>query len=239
MYYDVETGFYYLNSRYYDPEIGRFLNSDTPEYLGNGSELNNYNLFSYCENNPISRTDVTGTASKLSIASLIIGGTLCFAAALTLLSGIGTATLTGAIAVGAAKGALLGAITGAIGGAAIGRIATQSWEGAFEYAAIFFGIGAIVGSILGGLRGAKTYEPPKSFIPRTPRKQSNIDPRSLKSQRDHLEPKKIIDNFVETLSKRGKISEPVKVSAQGKINDGHHRVLIAKIFQQTIDVEIV
>ncbi len=70
-YYDVETGFYYLNSRYYDPEIGRFLNEDTPEHLGNGSELNNYNLFSYCENNPISRTDMTGTASKLSIASLI------------------------------------------------------------------------------------------------------------------------------------------------------------------------
>ena len=49
-YYDNETGFYYLNSRYYDPASGRFLNADGQ--LNDG--LLGYNLFAYCENNPVS-----------------------------------------------------------------------------------------------------------------------------------------------------------------------------------------
>ena len=61
-YYDVETKFYYLNSRYYDPEIGRFLNADSSDYLGEGNALNNYNLFAYCENNPVMYSDPTGHA---------------------------------------------------------------------------------------------------------------------------------------------------------------------------------
>ena len=40
-YYDVETGLYYLQSRYYDPDVGRFINSDALEYLGDGAELSN------------------------------------------------------------------------------------------------------------------------------------------------------------------------------------------------------
>ncbi len=60
-YYDTETGLYYLQTRYYDPEIGRFLNSDDLEYLGSGAELSNYNLFAYCNNNPVAGYDPTGT----------------------------------------------------------------------------------------------------------------------------------------------------------------------------------
>ena len=58
-YYDTETGFYYLQSRYYDPAIGRFINADafaTTDVLG----LLSTNMFAYCENNPISRFDPTG-----------------------------------------------------------------------------------------------------------------------------------------------------------------------------------
>ena len=50
--YDNETGFYYLQSRYYDPEIGRFLNAD--------NNFSNYNLFMYCGNNPVNRIDPNG-----------------------------------------------------------------------------------------------------------------------------------------------------------------------------------
>ena len=46
--YDQETGFYYLNSRYYDPAIGRFINSDDPDYLGGNYSLISYNAFTYC-----------------------------------------------------------------------------------------------------------------------------------------------------------------------------------------------
>ena len=58
-YYDTETGFYYLQTRYYDPAIGRFINADT--YATTDAEgLLSTNLFAYCENNPISRFDPTG-----------------------------------------------------------------------------------------------------------------------------------------------------------------------------------
>ena len=62
-YYDIETGFYYLNSRYYDPETGRFINADEI-VAGVGRELNGYNLFSYCMNNPVNMTDDSGNWPK-------------------------------------------------------------------------------------------------------------------------------------------------------------------------------
>ena len=60
-YFDSETGFYYLQSRYYDPEVGRFLNADNIGYLGEGSNLTSYNLFAYCGNNPVTGYDPAGT----------------------------------------------------------------------------------------------------------------------------------------------------------------------------------
>jgi RHS repeat-associated protein len=57
-YYDSETGLYYLQSRYYDPEICRFISSDTVFDLGCG--LSSYNIFQYCGNNPINKVDPTG-----------------------------------------------------------------------------------------------------------------------------------------------------------------------------------
>ena len=60
-YYDSETGFYYLQSRYYDPELGRFINADSIGYLGVGSNLTGYNLFAYCGNNPVTGYDPAGT----------------------------------------------------------------------------------------------------------------------------------------------------------------------------------
>ena len=59
-YYDSETGFYYLNSRYYDPAMRRFINADDTEYLGADGDFASFNLFVYCGNNPISRTDSNG-----------------------------------------------------------------------------------------------------------------------------------------------------------------------------------
>ena len=57
---DLELGLYYLQSRYYDPEIGRFINADDVDYLGAGSNLTRYNLFAYCGNNPVMGYDPTG-----------------------------------------------------------------------------------------------------------------------------------------------------------------------------------
>ena len=57
-YYDSETGLYYLQSRYYNPEIGRFLNADG--YVTTGQGLLSYNMFAYCLNNPVMYKDETG-----------------------------------------------------------------------------------------------------------------------------------------------------------------------------------
>ena len=56
--YDTETGYYYLRSRYYDPQIGRFINADTLVSTGQG--LLGGNMLSYCRNNPVKRKDATG-----------------------------------------------------------------------------------------------------------------------------------------------------------------------------------
>ena len=59
-YYDTETGFYYLQSRYYDPEMGRFINADTTDILKPKDDLYDKNLFAYCDNNPVVRLDRNG-----------------------------------------------------------------------------------------------------------------------------------------------------------------------------------
>ena len=60
--YDTETGLYYLNSRYYNPTWGRFINADTTDVLGASLDKANWNknLFAYCDNNPIIRVDHGG-----------------------------------------------------------------------------------------------------------------------------------------------------------------------------------
>ena len=63
--FDKETGYYYLQSRYYDPVICRFINADLPEYAKEQKEIliigcNNY---VYCYNSPINYEDKKGNAS--------------------------------------------------------------------------------------------------------------------------------------------------------------------------------
>jgi len=62
-YYDSETGFYYVSSRYYDPEVGRWINADNV-IAGVGGDLKGYNLFAYCFNNPVNMDDQAGNWPK-------------------------------------------------------------------------------------------------------------------------------------------------------------------------------
>ena len=81
--YDEETGYYYLQSRYYDPEIGRFINAD--DYVSTGQGLLSKNAFTYCYNNPVIYSDDTGTIPWLIVGfvvacAVIIGADHWFAA---------------------------------------------------------------------------------------------------------------------------------------------------------------
>ena len=62
--------FYYLGSRYYDAEAGRFISPDSVEYLGANGDLISYNLYAYCSNNPVMYTDPSGHAI---ITAIILG----------------------------------------------------------------------------------------------------------------------------------------------------------------------
>ena len=148
--YDTETGLYYVSSRYYDPEIGRFINADDIDYLGaDGSPLS-YNLFAYCMNNPVNRFDDNGNWSLPNWAKVAIGAVATVAA-------VAVTVATG----GAAAPVLIGVAASTIGGAAVSavnhRVTTGSWEGAgkaaLDGAADGFmtgGLCALGGSVVGG-----------------------------------------------------------------------------------------
>jgi RHS repeat-associated protein len=56
--YDNETQLYYLQSRYYNPEWGRFINADS--VVGETGELLSHNMFAYCSNDPVNNEDSNG-----------------------------------------------------------------------------------------------------------------------------------------------------------------------------------
>ena len=91
---------YYLQSRYYDPAIGRYINADV--YLSTGQGIIGYNMFVYCNNNPIAgadpygRFDIGGFVTGL----LIVAATVVTAAVVGITSPIGAIVAGAAIATG-------------------------------------------------------------------------------------------------------------------------------------------
>ena len=107
--YDAETGFYLTGTRYYDPEVGRFINADTTDVLkASPMALTDKNLFAYCDNNPVCRIDTDGRFWEYA---LVGGGIVSSGISL---SGVGTAMMTA-----------LGAIT-PVGWIIIGTVAVTS-----------------------------------------------------------------------------------------------------------------
>ena len=159
-YFDTETGLYYLNSRYYDPELGRFINADSLDNIDTDN-LNGFNLYMYCADNPVNMIDENGNMPKwLKWLAVAVGAVLVVAAVATLVvtSGGSALGLVGTIAVGAAKGALIGAAVGTAVGAGIGY-AVGGIEGMWDGMALGFGVGALIGAIAGGTVAVITYNP--------------------------------------------------------------------------------
>ena len=141
-YFDVESGLYYLGSRYYDPVVGRFINADA--LLGANEDVLSYNLYAYCGNNPISRYDDGGlfwksvaelflktTAVVLAVAIIATATVATGGAAAVVLAAGGTAamasTATAAVATVATVAAATSVVSGVTAGMALAADAfTQS-----------------------------------------------------------------------------------------------------------------
>ncbi|WP_343349039.1 RHS repeat-associated core domain-containing protein [Terrisporobacter petrolearius] len=83
--YDVSTGLYYLNARYYDPKNGRFITRDT--YRGEINEPDTLHLYAYCANNPINYVDPSGHLRKTIFNKVTTVG-IAISAILKLVCGI-------------------------------------------------------------------------------------------------------------------------------------------------------
>ena len=139
-YYDTETGLYYLTTRYYDPEVCRFISADV--YMTTGQGVLGGNMFAYCGNNPVNRIDTDGDFFNTIIGGLIGG----------IVGGI-TASIQGE---SFWEGAASGAVSGAISGAAVdvGLLAAGAAVATCGAGAVLIGVGiAAVGGALGGVAG--------------------------------------------------------------------------------------
>ena len=117
-YFDSETGLYYCNSRYYNPEIGRWINADTQ--LNTVAGVLGYNLFAYCNNNPVKLTDPDGHFPFLAITAAI------GAVAGAVIGGVRAAKSGKSVWKGALKGAAIGGLIGLGAGAAAGVLLAGS-----------------------------------------------------------------------------------------------------------------
>lgn len=70
--YDTDTGFYYLQSRYYDPNTGRFISPDDTDILQvTQGDLFGVNLYTYCANDPVMDSDPSGHISMSTLATIL------------------------------------------------------------------------------------------------------------------------------------------------------------------------
>ena len=106
-YYDAETGFYYLQSRYYDPAICRFINADTFATT-DANGLLSANMFAYCENNPIMRVDPDGSSPLSLVINTLVGAGVSVASAAINANIAGSPISTGDLIKAAAVGAVSG-----------------------------------------------------------------------------------------------------------------------------------
>lgn len=146
-YLDTETGFYFLKTRYYDPEVGRFITIDDISYLDPES-INGLNLYAYCGNNPVMRSDPQGKSwwssfwsgvgdwfkengVKLAIgaAFIVVGAVVT---ALTAGTGAGFMAAFGAALLTSLQAVAISTVISAGIGFVMGGVSSLSWQGALQ-----------------------------------------------------------------------------------------------------------
>ena len=159
-YFDTETELYYLKSRYYDPELGRFITIDDISYL-DPETINGLNLYAYCGNNPVMNVDPNGNSFLLSllIGALVAGlisGT--FSAIKSVKSGGDFLDILGSFVGGFIIGGVIGAASILGGGLAVGAFAVTA--GSIIGTVAFLTVGTFAGGVFanwaeGSIKGDK------------------------------------------------------------------------------------
>ena len=180
-YYDKEFKLYYLQSRYYDPDTCRFISPDGVEYVDPASVFG-FNLYAYCNDNPVMYTDPSGKSVGLFLLGLLVGTLIgavngaIFSAGEDILAGFASGALSGlistigmglALAIGP-WGFLVAGITGAVSamaGNAVKQGMTIGWGNIKVGLMIVSGVlGAITGATLYGLSSlAEVVNPTLNF----------------------------------------------------------------------------
>ena len=233
-YCDTESGIYYLNSRYYDPVIGRFISPDSVSYL-DPETCNGLNLYAYCGNNPVMHVDPYGhdwwhwliggliIAASAVLTVVTAGG---FAAAGTAILSVFTATMAPTALSAVFAGALVGSIALGAAGLVIGGMSGGTgWS--WDNAAQGFMWGSLIGAVIGSAWSGMHYA------------LQNAGKMAIKTKINNLV-NNPLDEFVTKGPKDGAISEYMRsISQTGnygqifakrigaemfEIANGHHRV---------------
>ena len=112
-YYDSESGLYYVSSRYYDPEIGRWINADMA--IGQIGNVRSTNMIVYCLNNPVNMSDSSGqwpSLGQMFAGIAIVAATVAVVAAVVATAGAAAPVLA------AAGGGIIGGTTASVAAAA-------------------------------------------------------------------------------------------------------------------------
>ena len=160
--YDWEVGLYYLQSRYYIPEIGRFLSPDN--YPSTGQGVIGNNMLAYCGNNPVSRQDEGGEWWNVVIGA-VVGGVVN--AVSTWASGGSAKEIVVSAACGAVSGAVAATGVGGLAGQMLVGAATSAIDSGYQnYNDYKSGDktlvqaigGTVVDAAMGGTSGAMGFE---------------------------------------------------------------------------------
>ena len=152
-----ETGLYYLNTRYYDPEAGRFINADDSSVLQAGQEhLMEHNLYSYCLNSPVNLKDEDGEFPKWASNLIKIGIGAAATVATTGTASVAIPAIVSSLKIAGVSAAIGGTIEA--GGSAIKqRISSGSGKGAGKAALKGFADGFSDGFMWGGIAAGATF----------------------------------------------------------------------------------
>ena len=145
-YYNTETGLYYLESRYYNPELGRMMSVDSLSVLGmSKTTLNDKNLYNYCDGNPVGRVDESGNFW----AGMIFGGVIGCVSGLMTAGAVAEIEGRQATAKELVVSGLTGLISGAFAGAMPGLGAIFEWTSVQIFQYTWLGNIAIAGIAAG------------------------------------------------------------------------------------------